>query len=843
MKKIARSMTVMCFLLISMMFFGSLFTFSLATNIFILLQDWTFYAMLISYLIVFEEIIRWLKQGRRSEMSDIVAILFFFFFIFFFTKDVFTSIIGAFSVYLWFGIFELKDYPVLNRLLIISLTTYSIIFVCGIISSYLRDPFIFNTSFAFSFWIILGLGFILFGRKYIVIWRFMSPEYLTLLLYIIAWLAVVFINQYTPLNLISQSPFDKTELNPVDFFFNIYFILILVNWLIYFTSGPILDRMLGIKELKNENLVDTINQVKETMGIKRKVRIGIGNYPILNAMAYGSFFDRRIALIVEDGANIPQDELKGIVAHEFAHSKKNHTLILTLITSIDLFIRMLIGFPATFYDYTFGTPQIPFFAFILINIGIYAVIYVFVRFLEGKADLLAKEKGYGKELVKALYNLESFYATGRQIGLNTMLLCEEKINREHQILDYIETAEYLSSSLIKPSRISLLSNFMHAHPPTYYRIAAILGEDLTPSKEALLSLICLKKSKIRKYASKFSSSRHIFDQIATQKFTQLFKITNISNFLQKLNRKELFEFDLNRDYVFTHKITNESILGTLKNVHFNENICAHDEFIVFDIKKKREVTLNASLYIKNRVIMGGLYFFDKKTPLTLIDVEFNKDYRKANYVFANEDDVIIKKKLYKTRLPNSIQILNDFIDNDLFLKNKGEIQILHCTGIKTNSDYDAIELELGNLSSKNKKIALSLKLRDLIVRPKNIYLAIEKSDLFRASEVKVLNWLLEKKCRIYIFLKKPVNNVEIGYLTGLELKRDETIDTPNINSLNFRNIFGQDIAIPYDSIEIISFDYKAALLQKKRDTSFISKLGYKIQHKIKPQKIMYLNKL
>ncbi|MEJ2294644.1 MAG: hypothetical protein P8Y23_07725, partial [Candidatus Lokiarchaeota archaeon] len=206
MKKVTRSVIFFGFLLISLSLYTILIFYFLLTNFLALIQDWTFFAMIVSYLIVIEEIFRWFKQGRRSEMSDLVAIVFFFFLIFFFTKDIFTSIIGAFSVYLWFGILELKDYPVLNKLLIISLVTYNLIFIAGLISSYLQNPFIFNTSFAFSFWVILGLGFILFGRKYLVIWRFMSPEYLTLLLYIIAWLAVVFINQYTPLTFISDTP-------------------------------------------------------------------------------------------------------------------------------------------------------------------------------------------------------------------------------------------------------------------------------------------------------------------------------------------------------------------------------------------------------------------------------------------------------------------------------------------------------------------------------------------------------------------------------------------------------------------------------------------------------------
>ena len=496
-------------------------------NLLAILVDWTFLITFVLYLLTIEEFYQWAKNGKRSEMSDIVVIFFFFFLIFFFSKDFLTSIMGAFSIYLWFGIFELKDYPVLNKILIISLVTYNIIFIAGLVSFYLGDSRYIDTSFAFSFWIILILGFILFGRKYIIVWRFMSPEYLTLFLYIIAWLAVVFINQYTPLTFIVDKPIGSSEFKIIDLFLNIYIVLIIINWGIYFVSGFLLDKLLGIHRVREENLLQIVTDIKNDLRIKGKVKVGFGKYPILNAMAYGSVFDKRIAIIAQDINKIPEDELKGILAHELAHTKGKHTLILTLITSIDLIIRMFLGIPATFYDYTFGNPKIPMVSYIFLNLAIYIILFIFVRILEGKADLKTKKSGYANELAKALYNLESFYATGREIGFNTMLLCDEKITNDNLLLDYMNTAKYLNRSMIKPSRVSLLANFFNSHPPSYYRIAAILGNELKPSKEAVLPFICLKKSNHKKYALKFKEAREKFIVIANQKFKELFEINEV----------------------------------------------------------------------------------------------------------------------------------------------------------------------------------------------------------------------------------------------------------------------------------------------------------------------------
>ena len=560
-------------------------------------------------------------------------------------------------------------------------------------------------------------------------------------------------------------------------------------------------------------------------------------------MAYGSFFDRRIALIAENENTISKDEIKGVVAHEFAHSKKNHTLILTFITSIDLIIRMIVGFPATYYDYTFGNPQIPFFGFLLINIAIYILIFLFVRYLEGKADLYAKKKGYSRELVKALYNLESFYATGRQIGLNTMLLCDEKINRENQILNYIETAEYLDKSMINPSRLSLMSNILNSHPPTYHRIAAILGDNLTPSKEALLPFILLKKSKIKKYGGKFAIARKKFEKIANQKFSQFFDIENISDFISKLNRKEIFEFDLNQDYLFKNRINNEMIFGTLKNVHFDNNICELDKFVVYDIKKRKEVILNASIYKKTLVKLNGIYFLNRKNPLILRNIEFSKNNKQANFVFIDRDGDLIQKPTKDLKLPLSVNILENFRENDVFLKSNGKIEVFRCLGTRVGENYKDIEIDLMNQNSKNEQSKITLKLKELIIRPRTIYITFGKNKLFQQSEIDLINWLIKNKCRSYIFLKKPVNNLEIGYIISLDNALLKDLKKQHNDQLKVKNIFGNTVDIPYKLIESISFYYKTALIQKKKDTSIFSKLGFKIQKEIKPQKIIYLNKI
>ena len=812
--------------------------------LFQLLTDWSFILTLLLFFLTIEEFYQWAKNGKRSEMSDIVAILFFFFFIFFFSKDFLTSLMGSFSVYLWIGIFELRDYPVLNKVLIISLVTYNIIFIAGILSFYLDDSFFIDTSFAFSFWIILIMGFILFGRKYFVVWRFLSPEYLILFIYIIAWLAVVFVNSYTPINFITSSPFRLPEFKFVDFFLNIYVILILVNWLVYFISGSILDKMLGIKTVKNTKLVEIVQNVKEDIGISGKVKVGFGKYPILNAMAYGSIFDKRIAVIAEDLNQIPEDELKGIVAHELAHTKGKHTLILTLITTSDLIIRMILGIPATYYDYTFGNPSIPLFIFILLNLFIYFFLFIFVRILEGKADLRTKKAGYAIELAKALYNLESFYASGREIGFNTMLLCDEKISRDNLLLDYINTATYLYNSMIKPSKASLLGTFLNSHPPSYFRIAAVLGDKLKPGKEAILPFICLKKAKQKQYGRLFESTRQSFKIIANDKFKEFFQVDQISSLLDNLQRKETYKYDLKKDYIFINKTTDDIILGHLEDIALQDDICASDRFIIRNLITYEEERIEATKYSLTRVNLNEIYYFQNETPLILTQIDINESSNDSNYVFLDKNNNQIQKPILKTKLPNSMAILNNLKNTEIFLKSKGKLKILKCVDvIKATKldDYEIILSESGETNNQNQK---KYKLKDLIIKPQRIYLPISKDRRYRKSELSIFNWTKDKHILLYLYLKKPVNNLEIGYVQDLDVvneeihKKSEYKERKKTDFIHLKNIFGSEIDIPYNKIESISFKYKSAIIQIKSATSLSSRLGYKLLKKVKPERIL-----
>ena len=400
--------------------------------------------------------------------------------------------------------------------------------------------------------------------------------------------------------------------------------------------------------------------------------------------------------------------------------------------------------------------------------------------------------------------------------------------------------------MIKPSRLSLLSNFLNSHPLTYHRIAALLSDDLTPFKVTLLPFICLKISKQKEYAKKFEVARTAFKIIANEKFRELFDVAEVSALLESLGVKEFYKFDLSKNFLFKNKITNEIILGKLEDVHFIDDICSPDQYFITDLKTNQKYFIDSSIYKKFEINLNEIYFLKKNLPLNLIEIELTEDKKEGNYVFLDKDNNRILKSINETKLPNSVKIIRDLNDQDIFFKLNGELKIYKCVQVVSSEIFDEYELTFKNFKEADKLDEKRFKIRELIISPRNLNLTISRNSNRRKSEIEIVNWLLNNQVLSTIYLKKPVNNIEFGYIQALnvEVQNSEkgTIfnELNNKESIRMKNIFGQEKILSFDSLEHISFEFNTVTILKKTDTSFFSKLGYQILKKFDPKKIFYL---
>ena len=358
----------------------------------------------------------------------------------------------------------------------------------------------------------------------------------------------------------------------------------------------------------------------------------------------------------------------------------------------------------------------------------------------------------------------------------------------------------------------------------------------------------MKKSRQKKYARKFEEARQKFKIIANEKFKKSFQVKDISLLMQNLRRKEGYKFDLNKNFIFRNKITDEIIMGRLNDIHFLDDICEGVQFIITNLKSNQKETLNTAMYTHSQIELNEIYFFQKKTPLTLADIDLKQknSVSENSYIFLDKENNKIIKPVLKTKLPNSLALLKNFKERDIFIKNKGELNITRCVDVLEANNLSDYELIFSNsdISEKQEQKQLDYKIDKLIIRPKTINLTIHKDRRFQKSEYQIIEWLINKNLLTYLYLKKPVNNVEIGYIQKISLNEQNFENHLKNNKNNdketlvLKNIFGKEIKIPYNKIELIIFDYTSAMIQIKSETSFSSRLGYKLLKKFKPERIL-----
>ncbi len=312
--------------------------------------------------------------------------------------------------------------------------------------------------------------------------------------------------------------------------------------------------------------------------------------------------------------------------------------------------------------------------------------------------------------------------------------------------------------------------------------------------------------------------------------------------MQKINRKDFYQFDLQRDYIYRNLTNDEIILGKLIDVDFTDDITNPDNFNIIDLKTNQKIALDSSLYSSTLFNLNDLYYFKNNGPLNLTDIELNDENKEGFYIFRDKNEKKIKKPLPKTKLPNSVSFIKNLKDFEIFLKTKGELRIFMCLDVIPSTDLANYQLEISDIQNHEEK--LNLTLSELIIRPKQIYFSISKSLNFRESEINLMKWLSKRDLQVYLYLKKPVNNLEIGYIQKININFKNNMkqsskdgDFNNISIL-FRNIFGNNIEIPYKKIEMISFKYNTGLFQLKSETSLSSRLGFKILKKFKPERII-----
>ncbi|MFX0171562.1 MAG: M48 family metalloprotease [Candidatus Hodarchaeota archaeon] len=470
------------------------------------------------------------------------------------------------------------------------------------------NQFFVGIGYNLIIYVLIITAFALFGRKFIIVTRFISPQMVYLVLYLVALLVIL------QLGLPDLAK---------------YIAIFTVNILIYLVSGPLLAFLFGIKPLEDERAIKIIEEVQTK--IKTPIRkIGIVKAPILNAFAFGPWFDQRIAYITTDLNQFTEAEIRGITAHELAHVKRKHTLLLLGITAIELIIKALIDAPSTYWEYVATNPTWDFLSFWLFNIILFSLLLTFVKMLEGQADKITKEKGFGLDLAESLYRLEGFYyGIAGEIGFNTQLMTGKTRSKDENIRFMGDQAYYLYRNLA-PSRMTCFMNLIASHPLTTIRIAMQIDHSIGAIKAGLMVWLLLIPGIRGRTIRNLQKNHRKMAELLSDKYSRDFG--SIDDYMEITYEKNWIKYHIGR-YVLAKPWLSEGAAywGKITGYRITDNIVSPIE-LELETLKDVKTTISKSDY---KIVLAEpqhTYFSKKGDVVVLEDVKIEKGkFKRFNF--------------------------------------------------------------------------------------------------------------------------------------------------------------------------------------------------------------------
>ncbi|MHA1304921.1 MAG: M48 family metalloprotease [Candidatus Heimdallarchaeaceae archaeon] len=709
----------------------------------------------ISLFLLLSELYTKIKHGTTSENMVLSFIGLTFGLILVFLQDWLIAIALSFFVLALYQTWQLRESPVWRELMITSVATY-FVFLAGTVADKVYEIIKGEETEIFTGWaynlmiyVFLIMALIFFGKKFVLVTRFMSPQILYLTLFAFAYAALWTVGKFIPG--FDNLTFNYLPINPeitkrvIFLSFGPYEIIILLSFALYFISGWLLDVLLGIKPTDDPRLHRLVNEVKEKLGIKRNIKIGVVKAPILNAMAYGPFFDQRVAFISSDINDFSDDDIRGIVAHELAHNKRGHIIWLQVIASLEMIIKKAFLLPATTLDYAVIKDLMPFALYFLISYGIIAILYIFVRILEGDADRLTKKVGYGKELAQALYKLEGFYqGIAGDFGLNVQLLTGKEFTEAEKLRFRGEAAITLYRNLYRPGRWSMFANIFMSHPRTAYRIVSVVDDDLSPVKGALLPYWLLLPSFIRNKAlKKLTLKRDSFDKLISERFQSYYGKEGVKEFLDITRTQELSNIYLGKHIVAYDRTTDTVIEGTVKDLKISESICRPLLLVLNTNEGIREIL--ATDFEINEAQKGDMYIL-KDGRIGILD-SWTKKEKSNRPIFTFINEVKGEKKFKSYITGKSTNYLKTKVNSNVFLYRQGldRVAQLKEANFRKTMESTTFTFELED-EKENKTI--TVKGNDVIIELPPVLLRFKANEKSNKQD-KLLEELKEKSCVLY----------------------------------------------------------------------------------------------
>ncbi|MHA1739011.1 MAG: M48 family metallopeptidase [Candidatus Heimdallarchaeota archaeon] len=731
-----------------------------------------------------------------------------------FTADLLLAILSGLCWLMIYSVYTIRESPVWRELMIASLISYLVI-LAGRIMQFVIELSLgkdgtlggmtgsqyFGIAWNVFIYIFLILCLIFFGRRFFLVSRLTSPQIIYLLLFAVSYL---FLYNFSD-RLDFAFPGVPTIVGERVLFasFGTYEIMIITNFILYLISGPLLHLIFGVKKVKDERVLNLVEEVREKIGIKSKIKVGKVKAPILNAFAFGAFFDKRIAFMSRELDDLTDDDIRGIAGHELAHSKKVHTLWLLVITTVTFAITKALKLPATTLDYIFQADAgLDFLWYYLYNFALLVFSYLFVRMMEGQADSMTLKAGYGKSLAKSLVRLDGFYqGIASEMGMSVYLLTDKEQTKAEKIRFLGDSARNMYQASINPSKLECLINTIASHPKTAYRVVALTDPEKTnPVKAALLPFLLLIPFVRRKYIKELQSTRKGVSETIDETFEDSYQKKGVKDYDKLSNISYKYQFLKGKEIVAVSKTMDRTIItGNVKKVNLSTKVTS---LIVFDIETKDGIVkVPLSDYKVFEMIVGQKQLFKNGRIGTIKEINTNPKKFAFLVEFTYNDNVELKE-LTVPGVP--LTYLEGIVGKDVLLQQKGVTRLARLEKMDIDEESfgnSDITLRIGEETKtiKGKRFVLEFKPFDIYLKKENLELQRPIIEYLKGKPVS-----LQTKDDLDTLVKCTVKEV-----------KEESLEV---------EILDEIIEVNIDRIEFIYFFEDSLMLIHKPSISFVERI-------------------
>ncbi len=666
-----------------------------------------------------------------------------------FNDAVFGFLVGV-SVIMIVETYKLWDVPVWGKLMAATTASYMVIlsgkagqiFYDRYVNTDNTNEFIFSLAFNISFFVFLGVAFAFFGRKFILVSRLSSPQMIYLFLFGMVYGGLVLLQRQEIIfkreDGVTQS-YDYLGLSAdwtdkvIFANFGTFEALAILIVFMYLISGWLLSVLFGVKPITDPVLLAKVREVAKKMGIKEEIKVGFVSVPILNAFAYGPFFDKRIAFMASDIEQFTDSDIRGIVGHELAHASKHHLVWLTLLSIFELGVKKGLNIPATTLDYTFfaddAVKTLSFAGYYVFSYAFLIILLIAVRILEGHADKVTKEAGYGEDLSNALFKLEGFYhGVASDFGISVNLLTDRRYTVAESRRFTAIAGSNLYSEIISPTRGSAFANILQSHPRTSYRIASLVSDKISPIRAAFFPYRLLGFGLRKNAIKELNKLEEEYHKIIDKAYLQHHSEEAISEVLRFNPIKEIYDRFINVNVIAFDQISKNVVIGVFNELIQTNRVTSPIEGIIGNN------SVDLAKVILKEYYPGEKYFLRNGSIGVL---KSHKVVEKKGLVLEIEiDDEIEEVTIAKLGKP--VSFIENLAEKEIVIFDKGISKLKTIDKIELGNSWNTTKLHINGEIKLGSNYIVDFPPLGFEIRP-------DKLD----DQKELLHHLIGKKALIY----------------------------------------------------------------------------------------------